>query len=60
MKNIFFTLLFVISLNVFSQNISGKVTYTISMETFNEKKLDSMIESTSKSKKANSKEQKEG
>lgn len=53
MKKIFLILLLV-SLNGFTQNISGKVTYTISMEAFNEKKLDSMIESTSKSKKANS------
>ncbi len=54
MKNCFFTVLLLFALNVFSQNISGKVTYTISMEALNEKKLDSVIKTTSKNKKANS------
>jgi hypothetical protein len=53
MKNIFLTLLLIISLNGFSQNITGKVTYTISMEAFSEKKLDSIITSTNNNKKAN-------
>ncbi|MFQ3181183.1 MAG: GLPGLI family protein [Polaribacter sp.] len=42
MKNIFFTLLFVISLNVFSQKISGKVTYVVSMESYTKEKIDSI------------------
>jgi GLPGLI family protein len=42
MKNFFFTLLFVISLNVFSQKISGKVTYVVSMESYTKEKIDSI------------------
>tara|TARA_R110002050_G_scaffold295071_1_gene453510 strand:+ start:185 stop:910 length:726 start_codon:yes stop_codon:yes gene_type:complete len=53
MKNYFFILLLMVSLNGFSQKITGKVTYTISMEAFSEKKLDSIIKSTSNNKKAN-------
>jgi hypothetical protein len=53
MKKISFLLLLSFSINTCTQNISGKVTYTISMEPFNEKELDSVIKKTSNNKKAN-------
>lgn len=53
MKNYFFIAFILFSLNGFTQNISGRVTYNISMEAFSEKKLDSIIKSTSSNKKAN-------
>ena len=41
MKKIFFILLLV-SLNGFTQKISGKVTYVVSMESYTKKKIDSI------------------
>jgi GLPGLI family protein len=42
MKNYFFILLLVISLNGFTQKISGKVTYVVSMESYTKEKIDSI------------------
>lgn len=50
MKNLLLTLLLVISVNMFSQNISGKITYIVSMEPFNERKLDSAYQVRTKKK----------
>ncbi len=54
MKKNFFIFLLTFSINSYTQNITGKVTYTVSMEAFSEKKLDSVIKTTTKNKKANS------
>jgi GLPGLI family protein len=42
MKNYFLILLLVVSLNGFSQKISGKVTYIVSMESYTKEKIDSI------------------
>ncbi len=46
MKNYFFILLLVISLNGFTQEVSGKVTYIVSVEPFSDKKIDSITKSS--------------
>lgn len=42
MKNLIFILTIFLSINSFSQNISGKVTYVVSMTPISDKKLDSL------------------
>ena len=48
MKNYFFILLLMVSLNGFSQKISGKVTYVVSMESYTKEKIDSISKSFKK------------
>ncbi|MDD7915638.1 hypothetical protein [Polaribacter ponticola] len=43
MKSLFIILILFFSVNLFSQNISGKVTYVLSLEPIQEKKIDSMV-----------------
>lgn len=48
MKPIFTILLFCVSITLFAQNISGKVTYVVSMESFTKEKIDSISKSFKK------------
>ena len=49
-KKTILTLIIFINTIVFSQNISGKVTYVVSMESFTKEKIDSISKSFKKKK----------